>query len=125
MKSFIDASQNAKNILKRGASKDIDGLEVKVLDVKIKGSVEVTMEVKDINGRGNGIIEFYNLKKKSTQCSIVIKKSKDYGERYVKIVAYKVIQLILDAFLNDDKDETAANINTKNKEYEKDEENLK
>ena len=126
-KSFIDAAQNARNILnKRGASKEIDGIEAKVLDVKAKGSVEVTLQVKDDKGRGNAIVEFYNPKKKSTQCSIVMKKSKDYDERYVKIIAHKVVQPILDAFLNNDLDETNVNDVIKNieKSEEKSENNL-
>ena len=79
-KSFIEAANNAKNILKRGASKEMNGIEAKVLDVNSKGSVEVTLEVKDDKGRGNGCVVFYNPKKKTTQCSIVIKKSKDNSE---------------------------------------------
>ena len=57
------------------------------------------IELSDKDGRGNAIVDFWGPNKKK-ECTILIKKSKEHEERFVKILAKTIIQPFLDSFIS-------------------------
>ena len=124
-RSFVNAVIKAKEILKKGATKELDDTKAKVMDVKNKSiSTEIVIEATDKKGRGNATVEIFGPNNKSKQCSVVIKKLKNHKDRYVNVVAQKVLKPLLNFLIlnpgdsNDDDtdDNNKPNIKTDPKE---------
>ena len=93
-------TEKAKNALKKGSDNEIGNIKFKVLDSKkIGGSTQITVEVADNEGRGISIVDFWGPNKRK-ECTVMIKKTKDHEERYVKILAKQIIQPILDCLIS-------------------------
>ena len=90
----------SKTLLKKGIEKEINNIKFKVLDNRvIGGATQVTVEMTDKEGRGNGIIDFWGPNKRK-ECTVLIKKSKEHDERFVKILAKQIIQPMLNCFIS-------------------------
>ena len=86
--------KKVKNPLKKGVMKQLGKTEFKILDnKKIGGATQIEINVSDNEGRGSAIVDFCGPNKKK-ECTVLIKKSKD-PERFVKIIAKKIIQPFL------------------------------
>ena len=93
------AVEKCKSTLKKSIEKEINETKFKVLDHKLHGgATQVTIEMSDKEGRGNAIADFWGPNKKK-ECTIMIKKSKEHEERFVKILAKNIIQPLLDCFI--------------------------
>ena len=93
-------TEKAKNALKKGSDNEIGTIKFKVLDSKkIGGPTQITVEVADNEGRGISIVDFWGPNKRK-ECTVMIKKTKDHEERYVKILAKQIIQPILDCLIS-------------------------
>ena len=92
--------EKTKVALKKGIEREIDETKFRVLDHKIHGiATQVTIEISDKEGRGNAFVDFWGPNKKK-ECTILIKKSREHQERFVKIVAKSIIQPLLDCFIS-------------------------
>ena len=85
-----------RTFLKKGSEYEIGNIKFKVLDSKkIGGSTQVTVEVTDNEGRGISVVDFWGPNKRK-ECTIMIKKTKDHEEKFVKTLAKQIIQPMLD-----------------------------
>ena len=92
--------EKVKAEFKKGIEKDIGGVKFKVLDKKIVGgATQAIIEINDKEGRENAVTDFWG-PNKTKGCTILIKKSKDHEERFVKILAKSIIQPLLDCFIS-------------------------
>ena len=86
--------------LKKCIEKEKNGIKFRVLDSKkIGGATQVTIEISDKEGRGNAIADFWGPNKKK-ECTILLKKSKEHEERFVKLAAKEIIQPLLDCYIS-------------------------
>ena len=94
------AMEKIKCTLKRGSLKEINGLKFKISDVKLHGgATQVTVEMFVNEERGIAIAELWGPNKRK-ECTILIKKSKEYDEKYVSILAKQIIQPCLDCIVH-------------------------
>ena len=100
-KLMTHAVKKSKSILKKHPQERvINNTNFTVLDNRpVGGATQVIIEISDKEGRGNGIVDFWGPNKRK-ECTVLIKKSKEHDERYVELVAKKVIQPILDCFVS-------------------------
>ena len=93
-------TEKAKTVLNKGSENEIGKIKFKVLDSKkIGASNQVTVEVADSEGRGISIVDFWGPNKRK-ECTIMIKKTRDHEERFVKILAKQIIQPMLDCLIS-------------------------
>ena len=98
-KMLTYAVEKAKATLKKGIENEANGKKFKILDQrKTGGATQITIEISDNEGRGNAIIDFWGPNKKK-ECTVLIKKSKEHGERFVKIAAKDIVKPLLDCFI--------------------------
>ena len=89
-KMLTYAVEKSKATLKKGVENEVSGIKFKVLDLrKLGGATQVTLEMSDNEGRGNAIIDFWGPNKKK-ECTVLVKKSKEHEERFVKIAAREI-----------------------------------
>ena len=89
--------EKIKSVLKKGTTKEkIGDIKIEVLDAKpLGGALQVTVAMTNKKERGIALIDFWGPNKRK-ECTIMIKKSKDYDELFVNILAKQVIQPCLD-----------------------------
>ena len=76
---------------KHAQEREINNTKFTVLDNRpVGGATQVIIEISDKEGRGNGMVDFWGPNKRK-ECTVLIKKSKEHDERYVELVAKKVI----------------------------------
>ena len=96
---FIDATLKMKEVMKKGAETDVNGVKAKILDVKVKNKLtETVIEINEGPHRGNAILEVFEPQKRNKNCSVVIKKPKGHDEKYVSTVANKIVKPYIDRF---------------------------
>ena len=79
--------------------KQLAKTEFKILDNnKFGGATQIEINVSDNEGRGSAIVDFWGPNKKK-ECTVLIKKSMD-SDIFVKIIAKKIIQPILDGIIS-------------------------
>ena len=72
----------------------------KVLDSRKQGgATQITIEVSDSEGRGNAIVDFWGPNKRK-ECTVLVKKTKEHEERFVKIVAKEIVQPLIDSCIS-------------------------
>ena len=88
--------EKIKSVLKKGTTKEIGDIKIDVLDAKpLGGALQVTVAMTNKKERGIALVDFWGPNKRK-ECTIMIKKSKDYDELFVNILAKQVIQPCLD-----------------------------
>ena len=96
---FSRAVESSKKYLKRRLKKDINGGKFEIVDVRKQGlSTELVVEVTDSKGGGGGIISIWGPNKNGNS-TVMVKKIKEYEDRFVKIIATEIVQPILDCFI--------------------------
>ena len=91
--------EKIKSILKKGTTKEIGDIKIDVLDAKpLGGALQVTIAMTNKKERGIALVDFWGPNKRK-ECTIMIKKSKDYDELFVNILAKQVIQPCLDCLI--------------------------
>ena len=100
-KMMTYAMEKTRSYLKKGIEKEVNNkMKFKILDSrKVGGSTQVTVEISENENRGIGIVDFWGPNKKK-ECTVLVKKSKEYEDKYVKIVAKEIIQPLLDCFIS-------------------------
>ena len=94
------AMNKIKTNLKKGVEKRINGIVFKILDAKVHGgATQITAEMTDSDGRGIAIADLWGPNKRK-ECTIMVKKSREYDEKFVNIFAKEIIQPALDCIIN-------------------------
>ena len=92
-------TEKIKSVLKKGTTKEIGNIKIDVLDSKpLGGALQVTIKMSNKKESGIALIDFWGPNKRK-ECTIMIKKSKDYDELFVNILAKQVIQPCLDCLI--------------------------
>ena len=105
-----------KDLVKKGHKSEVNGVEFKVLDTRIKGSGhEIEIEIVEKNSRGNAVLKLYepNGKKKKVS-TVMVNKSKGSDSKFVTILAEKILKPLMSKFLDEeDKSVTEENVTDK------------
>ena len=89
-----------KNTLKKGMEKQVNGTNFKIVDTKLHGgATQLIVQMISKAERGIAIAEFWGPNKRK-ECTILVKKSKEYDEKFVSILAKKIIQPCLDHIMS-------------------------
>ena len=108
-----------KQILKKGTEKEINSVKFIVLDVKlVGGATQTVIQMIDKDGRGNAIADLWGPNKRK-ECTILLKKSKEYDERFVKVLAKQIIQPFLDCIISGKSLDTLLKTSKKSREQNK------
>ena len=100
--SFKKAKDGLAGLMKKGVQSDVDGFKFRVLDSRFKGAgQEIDVEIIDNGIRGVGVIKLYG-PNKSKEYVVMVTKSKGSDNKYVIILAGKVVKPLMKKFLNDD-----------------------
>ena len=99
-KIMTHAMNKIKSILKKSTQKEINNIKFKIQDTKIHGGATQIIVQMELNAeRGIAIAECWGPNKKK-ECTILVKKSKEYDEKFVSILAKSIIQPLLDYISN-------------------------
>ena len=99
-KMMAFAMEKIKNTFKTRMEKEINVTKFKILDSKLHGgATQIIVEIISKAERGIAIAEFWGPNKRK-ECTILIKKSKEHDEKFVSILAKKIIQPCLDNIMN-------------------------
>ena len=96
---FNKALEGLKEVMKKGAKNEIGGIKFKVLDARKKGAgLEIDVEMVENGNRGVGVLKLYgpNAKKENV---VTVTKSKESDNKYVTILAEKVIKPLMKKYL--------------------------
>ena len=81
-----------KTYFKKGIEKDIIGTKFKILDTRmLGGATQNIVEMYDNDERGIEIADFWRPNKNKV-CTVLIKKPKEHDEKFVSILAKRIIQ---------------------------------
>ena len=100
-KAFGKALDNLKLMLKKGTRKDLNKIQITVLDCRKEKSKtsEVDIEIVKSNERGIATLKFYGPNAKKVR-TILISKSKNHDAKYVSIAALEIVKPLLEKFLS-------------------------
>ena len=109
-KPLLKALKGFKDMTIKGFIGDINGVQIKVLDSRIIGAeLAIDIECTENKSRGIAVLKLYGPSTKK-QNVIMATKSKGSDVQHVITLAEKVIEPLLEKFLNDDKVKTTINI---------------
>ena len=85
--------------MKKGVQGEENGIKFKVLDSRQKGSgTEVDIEIVEQGARGNGLLKLYG-PNKSKEYVVMVSKSKGSDNKFVTILAQKVVKPLMKKYL--------------------------
>ena len=99
---FKKAVDGLKRILKKGSIKEIEGIEFKVLDVRVKGNETIVeIEMDENSDRGIAVAKLFETNKKKENV-VMISKSKASDAKFVIILAEQIIKPLMKKFIMED-----------------------
>ena len=102
-----------KTYFKKGIEKDIIGTKFKILDTRmLGGATQNIVEMYDNDERGIEIADFWRPNKNKV-CTVLIKKPKEHDEKFVSILAKRIIQPTLDCIISGRSLDTLINVTSK------------
>ena len=103
--AFKRTREKLESLLKRGTKSEINGIEYKVLDARIKGiELEVEIQVLEnsrlgVDRKGVAIVKLYGPNKRKEN-TVTVTKSKESDIEFVIILALKIIKPLIDNILS-------------------------
>ena len=98
---FNKALEGLKTVMKKGAENEHDGIKFKALDFRQKGpELEIDVEIVEGSVRDVGVLKLYGPNKKKES----VTKSKESDNKFVKILAEKLIKPLMKKYLEADSD---------------------
>ena len=97
---FAKAVNTLKSTLKKGVQKQMNKLQIKVLDFRRNmNKPEIDIEITKGSDRGNAVLKFYgpNSKKEHT---LMVCKLKKHDLKFVTILALEIVKPLLDSFIS-------------------------
>ena len=98
--AFSKALEGLKTVFRKGSQKEIKGIKFKALDVRKKGAgLEIEVEMIDQGNRGIANLKLYGPNKKKENV-VTVTKSKESDNKYVVILAEKIIKPLMMGLLS-------------------------
>ena len=86
--------------MEKGATSEVNGIEYKVLDSRIKGAgQEIDIEMSDKGNRGIAVLKLYGPSSKKKESVVMVNKSKGSDSKYVLTLAQKIVKPLISKFL--------------------------
>ena len=100
-KPFLKALEGLKGLMIKGFIGEVNDVKIQVLDSRIIGA-ELSIEIQcfQSNSRGNAVLKLYGPSTKK-QNVVMVTRSKGNEVKYVVMLAEKVIEPLINKFLND------------------------
>ena len=98
-RTFQKAKEGLAEQMKKGVQGEENGIKFKVLDSRQKGSgTEVDIEIVEQGARGIGLLKLYG-PNKSKEYVVMVSKSKGSDNKFVTILAQKVVKPLMKKYL--------------------------
>ena len=115
-RTFNQAWEGLKNIMKKGVQNQIGAIKYKALDVRKMGKgIVADVEVVDNGNRGVGVLKLYGLNSKKEHV-LTVTKSRESDNDHVVILTEKVVKPLMKNFMSD-KTEEPSQLDSEDEQY--------
>lgn len=100
-KKFVKSVENLKSKLKKGFSRVINTIDIKVVDSKkIPHGIEKDVMMTKDGECGKAKLKIYEQNPKKKHITMVVNKSKDSDEKFVEFLTQEVVKTLVDSFIS-------------------------